>query len=377
MKSLGIVGGGQLGRMLCDAARELGYRTVVLDPTPNSPAGQIADEQIVGDFSDAEKIYELAERVEAITFEIESANPNALQVLEGQGKRVVPSGNVLSTIKDKVVQKEFLHSSNIPTAKFCGVETVEDIIKCAERFEYPLMLKTRCGGYDGRGNMVVASVDDAARAFERLGGKDGKTLYVEGWVNFTKELAVNVTRAESGEISFHPVVETVHKNSICHDVFAPADVPEMTQDKVRSLAGRVVESLDGVGTYGIEFFLLEDERVIVNEIAPRVHNSGHHTIESCKTSQFEQHVRAVMNVTFGPATMTHPYAVMINILGDRKGPAEPKGVERALELPGVSVHIYGKHETKPERKMGHITVVGDDREEVFKTALSARALISI
>lgn len=377
-KTLGIVGGGQLGRMLVQAAKKMNIKTIVLDPTKDGPAGILADEQVVGKFTEHDAVMELGKHADAITFEIESAHPGALEELEAQGKIVAPAGRVLQVIKDKVTQKQALQENGIPVAEFKPIETRVDIAQVAEKFWYPVVLKTRSGGYDGRGNYVVEVPDDIGPAFEKLGGdKNPNSLYVEKWVPFQKELAVNITRDRDGMISFHPVVETVHKNNICHTVTAPAPVSEHITNRAEAIAELVVKTLNGVGCFGIEFFLTKENNILVNEIAPRVHNSGHHTIESCHTSQFEQHVRAVMGMPLADSSMKEKATVMINILGERTGPAFPTGVEDAEKIPGVSVHIYGKLETRPERKMGHLTAVGDTVEVARANAEHARSLISI
>lgn len=371
---IGIVGGGQLGRMLVDAAHKLGFTVVVLDPTPDSPAGQVADKQIVGSFTDESKIRELAKEVDFMTFEIELANAEVLDELAQKGVEINPSAKTLSIIKDKYRQKEFLHKAKIPVADFLAVETEEDIKKAGKDFGYPMLLKARFDAYDGRGNFVVRSEDDIVVGMEKL---HGRKLYVEKFVPFVKELAVMVARNTVGEILTYPVVETTHKNNICHTCVVPAAVNEEVTDNARALAVSVMEHLKGAGVFGVEMFLTEDNKVVINEIAPRVHNSGHYTIEACKTSQFEQHIRAITGMELGSTDLVVPAAAMVNILGERNGPAKVEGHEKATALEGVSVHIYGKKETKVERKMGHITAVGNSPQEALGKALKAREYISI
>lgn len=366
MKTIGIAGGGQLGRMLTDAAHVLGFQVVVLDPTPNSPAAQIADEQIVGDFRDAEKMQELASRCNVLTYEIEAVNVDALKGLQDSGFPVHPTSETLAIIKDKFLQKQFLQQHGIPVAPFALPEE-------AESLRYPYVLKARSGGFDGRGNALVQKAEDVAGAVERL---KGAPAYAEGFVRFEKELAIVAARTVRGDIKIFPLVETSHKNHICHMVLAPAPVSKDVAKKAHQLAQKVLGALDGAGVFAIEMFLTNGE-LLVNEIAPRVHNSGHLTIEACRTSQFEQHIRAISGMELGEPMMKVEAAVMVNILGERSGPAEPKGVDEAEAVEGVKVHIYGKMETKPERKMGHLTAVADSLEEAKANALKARALISI
>jgi 5-(carboxyamino)imidazole ribonucleotide synthase len=374
MKTLGIVGGGQLGRMLAEAARKLGFKTVVLDPTPDSPAGQAADEQILGEFTDPEKVKALGEAADYITFEIESADDSALKALSATGKPVNPSPDTLAVIKDKYLQKVFLRENGIGTTDFTEVKTPEDAKEAGNAFGYPYVLKAKHGSYDGRGNLTIESEADIPAALEKFSGKE---LYAEKWVPFEKELAVMAARAAAGDIALFPVVETVHKNHILDVTLAPAPAPEAARQKADDFARSVMEHLKGQGVFGIEMFLTKEGEVLVNEIAPRVHNSGHYTIEACETSQFEEHVRAVTGMPLGPASLKVPAAVMINILGERSGAAEPKGIEEAEAIPGVSVHIYGKKEVRPARKMGHITVVADTLEEALEKAKKARNCVSI
>ena len=371
---LGIVGGGQLGRMLALEAKKMGFTVTVLDPTPASPAGQVSDEQIVADYKDEAAIRQLGEISDFLTFEIESANAEVLEELASKGLSINPSPGTLAIIKDKFRQKEFLRLNDIPVADFTAVTTAEDIQKAAEDFGYPLVLKARFDAYDGRGNAVIEDASEIPAAMEKLAGR---LLYVEKWAPFVKELSVVVARNARGEIAAYPVVETVHKNNICHTVFSPARVNEETAVKAESLSVRVMECLQGAGVFGIEMFLTSTGQVLINEIAPRVHNSGHHTIEAAATSQFEQHVRAVTGLPLGPTNLTVPAAVMINILGERQAPAQVDGLHKALALPGVAVHIYGKAETKPERKMGHITAIAETLEEALNKAETARKHITI
>lgn len=371
---IGIVGGGQLGKMLALSAKKMGFRVSVLDPTPNSPAGQVADYQIVAGFNDEKAIKKLAKISDFMTFEIELANSKVLDELSKKGIKINPNAKTLTIIKDKLLQKKFLKKHNFPIADFVQLETKKDILKAAKKFKYPFLLKARFDAYDGRGNYLVQNEADIDKGLEKL---DGRKLYVEKFVPFVKELAVQVARGLKGETKAYPVVETIHKNSICHIVFAPAKVPSRISKKAQSLAILLMNHLKGAGVFGIEMFLDKKGRVFINEIAPRVHNSGHYSIEACATSQFEQHIRAITGLPLGSTKMLVPAAVMINILGERIGSAKVFGLEKVLKIPNVSVHIYGKLETKLERKMGHITVVGKDHKEALRKAKLARSYISV
>ncbi|MES2409257.1 MAG: 5-(carboxyamino)imidazole ribonucleotide synthase [Patescibacteria group bacterium] len=374
MQKIGIIGGGQLGRMLVQAAKNLGFYTVVLDPTSNGPAAQVADKEIVGDFKDASKIREVAEQVDFVTFEIESANADALHDLVNEGKDINPHPKILEIIKDKYLQKKFLEENGIPVAPSVAVENEEEIKKAAENFGYPFLLKARKDAYDGRGNALIRNEIDIKEGIEKL---KSRTLYIEKFVPFIKELAVVVGRSKDGEVKVFPTVETIHKNNICHIVISPAPVEKSITQKAEELATKIITDFKGVGVFAVEMFLTDKNELIINEIAPRVHNSGHHTIEGNETSQFEQHIRAITGMPLGDTGHTAPFSIMINILGERSGEVKLEGEEKLKEIKGATMHIYGKTETRPERKMGHITVVGDDLVEVLEKAKLARSIISI
>jgi 5-(carboxyamino)imidazole ribonucleotide synthase len=372
-KTIGIVGGGQLGRMLTDAAHALGCRVIVLDPTENSPAIQVADEHVVAPYADAEATHELASRVDALTYELEAVNADVLQEIADSGTPVHPTPKTLSIIKDKLRQKRFLAERGIPVAPFQEILEKGDVEHAATEWGYPVILKSRSGGFDGRGNATVDSEAAIAAAIEKL---EESALYAEGFVRFEKELAIVAARTTSGDIRVFPLVETEHKDHICHTVSMPAPVTPEIARKAHDLAEKVLGAFEGAGVLAIEMFLVGDE-VLVNEIAPRVHNSGHLTIEANQTSQFEQHIRAITGMELGNTEMKVPAAVMVNILGDRTGAADPQGIDHAERIPGVNVHIYGKMETKPQRKMGHLTATAETLEAAREKAEKARALISI
>ncbi len=371
---IGIVGGGQLGRMLGFEAKKMGFYVTIIDPTPRSPAGQVVDAEITAGYSDSEATYKLATESNFITVEIEHINTGTLQQLVDKGIQVNPSPQTISMVKDKFVQKEFLRKNGIPTADFKEVTTETDIIVAGQEFGFPLLVKAKHNAYDGRGNIILQSKEQVSEVVRKL---PGRQWYVEKFVPFAKELAIMMVRGIKGDIVSYPVVETIHKNNICHIVKAPAPVDSKIRKKAETLAIEVMQHLNGAGVFGIEMFLTGDSKVLVNEIAPRVHNSGHYTIEACFTSQFEQHIRAITGMPLGNPEMTVPAAVMINILGERQGPVNVKGMDKVLGMRNTYVHIYGKKDTKPERKMGHITVVGNNIEELQQKALKARNLISI
>jgi phosphoribosylaminoimidazole carboxylase PurK protein len=373
-KTIGIVGGGQLGRMLTDAAHKLGFLVAVLDPTPNSPALQIADKKIIGSFKDKKKILELAKISDFMTFEIEGVNIEALEELVKNKKSVHPAPEILKIIKDKLKQKTFLSNNDIPVAEFALIEKEEDCVKQGSIFGYPFLLKARFDAYDGRGNFVIKNKKDISKAFKKL---STSPLYAEKFVPFTKELAVVSGRDMFDNIQSFEVVETIHKNNICHIVRSPANISPKIKLKAKKLAGAVLQILNGVGVFAVEMFLTKNEGILVNEIAPRVHNSGHHTIEAYSSSQFEQHIRAITGLPISKPKSKSKNSVMVNILGQRNGEAKYKEHKGFKNSDSVKIHIYGKMETKKERKMGHITALGKTTKEAENKALKALKNISI
>lgn len=374
MKTIGIVGGGQLGRMLTLAALPLGFKVVVVDPSPNSPAAQAGATEITADLYDARALQQLADQADHLTVEIEHLDANILEKIEGLGKPVHPKPSTIRLIQDKFAQKKFLANAGIPVAKFLEVTDLKSAQQALKSFGGKMLLKTRFGAYDGRGNRRITSEKELKQALEDF--KD-KPLYAEKLVPFTKELAVMVARSTSEEVATYPIVETIHKRNICVEVLAPAKVTPAQIRQATRLARKTAKLLKGAGLYGIEMFLDDQGQVLINEIAPRVHNSGHYTTEACFTSQFEQHIRAISGLPLGKTHLRVPAAAMVNILGERDGPTEIDGLEHALRLPHVSVHFYGKTPTKVDRKMGHITATGDRLEIARQRARRARKLISI
>ncbi|WP_423745470.1 5-(carboxyamino)imidazole ribonucleotide synthase (plasmid) [Haladaptatus sp. SPP-AMP-3] len=365
--TLGVVGGGQLGRMLAEAASPLGVELVVLDPTPDCPASLVARDQIVGDFDDEEAIRELAERSDALTFEIELADPDVLEAVgEEYDVPVHPDPATLRTIQDKLVQKRALQDRGIPVPDFRPVDSREDLLEAGEEFGYPMMLKARRGGYDGRGNVPVEDEDDMDDALSQVSGE----LMVEEFVPFERELSVIAVKGDD-EVATFPVGENVHEEEILRQTVVPARTPDEVRERAEEVAREVLSALSGRGTYGIELFEGEDGTISVNEIAPRPHNSGHYTIEGALTSQFEQHARGVLGYPLGATDLRGP-VVSSNILGDVDEPetASLSGVEGVLSTPGAAFHWYGKRQVRPLRKMGHVTLVGDDLDADDESTLT-------
>ncbi|OAG28237.1 5-(carboxyamino)imidazole ribonucleotide synthase [Thermodesulfatator autotrophicus] len=369
MARLGILGGGQLGKMMAQKAKKMGFYVTVLDPTPEAPAAQVSDKQIIGDFHDAEKIRELVEQSDVTTYDLEHVNTKALKRLLKEGHRIYPSPDLLETIQDKFKQKEMLARLGAPLPKFRKVKTTEEL----SSFGFPVVQKACKGGYDGRGVVVLKSQEDVEKALP------GET-YIEEFVEFEKELAVIVARGINGERKVYPVVEMVfdERANICDLVIAPARIDKNLAEEAQKIAINIAEKLEIVGVLAVEMFLTKDKRVLVNELAPRPHNSGHYTIEACATCQFEQHVRAIAGLPLGSTKLLSP-AVMINLLGEEgfEGPPLIEGLEEALSISGLSFHFYGKKITKPFRKMGHVTIVDDDLEKAIETVEKVKKFLKI
>jgi 5-(carboxyamino)imidazole ribonucleotide synthase len=367
---LGIIGGGQLARMTAIAALPLGVEVIVLEKNPQSPAARLSPDSVVGEWSDAATLMKFAERCHVITLENEFVDSAALEVLEKAGHKVFPSAACLALTQDKLMQKSALQNAGIAVPEFCAVRTPEEIVAAGNKFGWPVVLKTRRNGYDGKGNFTLKSAADVAAGSQALG--DGKNeLMVEAWFPFVKELAVIVTRGRDGATAVYPVVETVQRNHICHLVKAPAQISDELAKRAAALAKRAVEAVRGIGSLGVEMFLSATGELVINELAPRVHNSGHYTIEACDCSQFENHVRAVLGWPLGSPLMVAPAAVMVNLLGTEKTSGQPRGLEAALRMTGARLHLYGKLMSGPGRKMGHITALGNSVDEA--QAIAGRA----
>jgi 5-(carboxyamino)imidazole ribonucleotide synthase len=339
--------------MLGEAAGPLGVEVVVSDPTPDCPAAPVVRDQVVGDFDDEAAIRGLAERADYLTFEIELADPDAMErVSESTGTPVHPAPDTLRVIQDKLVQKRRLQEAGVPVPEFRAVDTETELRQALDDLGYPAMLKAREGGYDGRGNVPVESPDEVAAAFDAI---DGPAM-VEAFVDFERELAVMGCLGE-GERDTFPVTETVHREEILRETVSPARAPEAVRERAREIARDVLDVMEGRGVYGIELFETADGEVLLNEIAPRPHNSGHWTIEGCHTSQFEQHVRAVTGRPLGTTERRVPTA-SANVLGDvdERQPATLRGVDDALARDRLALHWYGKREVYRLRKMGHLTL---------------------
>jgi 5-(carboxyamino)imidazole ribonucleotide synthase len=372
---IAVVGGGQLGKMMTTAAKQMGFHVTVLDPTPGSPASQVADCQVVADFNDGEAIRRLAREADVITYEFEHIDSAALIALEEEGRPVYPTPLTLRVIQNKKTQKEALKAAGILVAPYMPIACLADAQQAGECFGYPFLLKACTGGYDGKGNALVSEKADLEEALAMLGHCE---LMAEQFVPFTCEVSVMVARSQNGDIRTYPLSENEHEDNILHRSIVPARVTDTVAACAKTVAANVMSLFDGVGVFCVEMFVTAKGEILVNEVAPRPHNSGHYTIEACNTSQYEQQVRAITGLPLGDTELLTP-VVMINLLGEEghNGPAILTGCNKALQLPGVHLHFYGKIMTEPKRKMGHITVTAKTLSEALRIADAAATSLRV
>ncbi len=369
--TLGILGGGQLGRMFAFAAKRLGYRVITLDPSRDSPCGQVADSQIEADYLDESALRRLAETCDVITYEFENIDARAVEFLEALGKTVHPDSRVLRISQDRLLEKKFLSDAGLAVAAFMAVDSPEDLEAAAVKIGLPAVIKTVRGGYDGKGQAVVADTAAAASAFQRL--YRGHPLIWERKIPFLKELSVVACRGIDGVASAYPVSENAHVDNILDASVVPARISAVAAAKARAVAEAVGDKLGIVGAYCVELFLVEGDGILVNEIAPRPHNSGHYTLDACVCSQFEQQVRAMCGLPLGSTAVMKP-SVMINVLGEGNGDTL-YGVDEAMREENLAFHLYGKSRAAAKRKMGHFTVLADTVDAALSKARAARALL--
>lgn len=371
---IAIIGGGQLAKMTALAALELGCDVLVLETRNEGPAVNLASHLYVGDWNNPADLLKLAEHADVITLENEFVLADSLAELEKAGHLLFPSSKTVALIQDKFVQKETLKAAGLPVSAFRAIKTRDDIKEAAGEFGWPLVVKARHYAYDGKGNATINNESEIDAAWQKLDG-DNRGLYVEAFCPFASELAIMITTGRSGEAVAYPLVESVQRDHICHIVRAPAPVATDIVEQATGIARQAVAAVAAVGSFGVEMFLTGEGKVIINELAPRVHNSGHYTIEACECSQFENHVRAVLGWPLGSTKMVKPAAVMVNLLAAGSGGGDPAGIDRALAVPGAHVHIYGKAKSHPGRKMGHVTALGDTLAEAERAAQAAANLI--
>jgi len=359
---LGILGGGQLGRMLIQQAINYNVTTLVLDPDPDAPCKHISNYFENGSITDFDTVYNFGKKADIITIEIEKVNIDALEQLEKEGKKVFPQSRVIRLIQDKGVQKQFFKENDIPTSPFQIVNTKEDMENSP--FQFPYILKLRKDGYDGKGVMKINSAADLDKAFDA-------PCIIEKLVDFEKEVAVIVARNANGDVKTFPMVEMEFnpEANLVEFLISPSTFAESLQQRAENIAKNIASAMNITGILAVEMFVCKDGEILVNEVAPRPHNSGHQTIEGNYVSQFEQHLRSIYNLPLGD-TSSITNAIMINLLGEKgfEGVAKYENLEKILAIDGVYVHLYGKKYTKPFRKMGHVTIVDIDREKAIEKA---------
>jgi 5-(carboxyamino)imidazole ribonucleotide synthase len=359
-KILGIIGGGQLGMMITEAAKKMPEhisKIIVLDPTENCPAAQVGAEQIVADFKDKEAIVDLANKSDIITYEIESGDSDILKSIE-KNTEINPSPETLKIIQDKFLQKSFLLENNIPIPEFIKIEKIDDIKEGLKNFGFPALLKARRDAYDGRGNFKINSEDEIQKALDYF---QEQNLLLEKFIPFKMEVSVIASRNTKGQIKTYPLVENIHEENILRETIAPARVTEEVTQKAEQIAEKIMSLLKGAGTFGIEMFVTQDNNILINEIAPRVHNSGHHTLQSSETSQFEQHLRAILGLELGSTKLIHN-TIMYNILGTKGFEGKYKPLD--ISNNNLFLKMYGKKISKPLRKLGHFNLVGTEGESI-------------
>lgn len=345
--------------MMALSAKAMGFRVAVLDPTEDCPCGQVADEQIVGGYDDLEKIKQLSEISNVITYEFENIDADALEWLNKNA--YVPQGTeLLRVTQDRIEEKRHIQEAGVRVAPFAVVTKTEDVSAGIAELGLPAVLKTARGGYDGKGQLVIREAEDIAIA-ETLVSQG--PCVMEKWISFEKEISVIITRSTAGETAVFPVAENIHMDNILHQTIVPARISKLAEEKAIEAAKQIASALDLTGTLAVEMFLTQDDEIYINELAPRPHNSGHYTIEACETSQFEQHVRSVCGWPLGSTNLLKP-AVMVNILGEHQQPL----LDRITELQDWKIHLYGKKEAKYKRKMGHVTLLRESVEKALEEA---------
>lgn len=376
-KKIGIIGGGQLGQMMILEAKKMGFYITVLDPGKKCPAHTLVDEHIIADFDDQEAIRLLAKKSDVVTYEFEHIDADILETLEQEGKKIYPTAKSLKLIQNKYTQKHVLQENGIPVPDFMAISSLADLENACDAYGTPLMLKTCTGGYDGKGNYCVDTKEDCQTAFTALGGGT-LPLMAERFFPFIMEISVLACRGINGEIQVYPVAENIHVDSILEETRVPANISETTTKNAMDLAKEVMEIFEGVGMFCVELFVDKNGALALNEVAPRPHNSGHYTIEACVTSQFEQHIRAVTGLPLGSPALVSP-VVMRNILGEEgsKGKALVGGADGVLAIKGAFLHIYGKEESRPKRKMGHLTVLAKTIEDAHEQGEKAKKTVRI
>jgi 5-(carboxyamino)imidazole ribonucleotide synthase len=372
---IGIIGGGQIGKMIAQEAKRMSLKVIILDPSKDCPASTICDKLLIADFKDEDKIRELAHFSDVITYEIELANSRALKNLQLENYPIYPSPHSLYLIQNKFRQKKFLKENNLPVPEFKKIYSSADLLVVAKVFGYPFMLKACEDSYDGRGNYLIKRKEDISIAYNSFQNRE---IFAEKYVDFKKEISIMVARNKSGQIETFPIAENIHKNNVLDTTIVPANISLKIKETAEIIAKNVVTCLNDIGIFGIEMFVSNNDEIFINEIAPRPHNSGHYSIEGCSISQFEQHIRSILNFPLCKPELLRP-TVMKNILGPANFSGNYKviGLSNLLSIPSTKIHLYGKSTTSPGRKLGHITCTAPTLDEVIKRSSDAKNSIEI
>ncbi len=361
---IGILGGGQLARMSLLAAQRIGFDVAILEKQRNSPAGQLTKHEFVGWVDDENIFNDFIAASDIITLENEFIDSSYLKKIELMNKMVLPTSKTIGLIQDKLTQKKTLKRAGLPVADFTELNSYSNYKQIAKKIGGKFLIKTRKMGYDGYGNFSVSSEDDFQFGVKKLSERNS-LLMAEEFVSFKKELAIMVARTKN-ETAVYPVVETIQENHICKIILAPAQIPSRKINEAKEIAVAAVEAVHGFGIFGIEFFYTDDDKILINEMAPRPHNSGHYSIDACITSQFENHIRALLNLPLGSTAMKQKFAVMINLLGKRNGTGVIQNYNTTFEKNDFHLHIYNKEESRIGRKMGHITMTGNNLNLILR-----------
>ena len=372
---LGILGGGQLGKMLLSESIRYDIFSKVLDPNPNAPCSTIANEFTVGDLTNYQDVINFCEDVDVVTVEIENVNSDALAFLESKGKKVFPSASTLKTIQNKSIQKDFYKNNNLPTSKYKNYNSLTELLNDfnKNKIQLPAVWKSAKFGYDGKGVKIIENSDD-------LNSLPDVECLIEDKVVIKKEISVIVARNEDGEQACFPVVEMEFNptSNLVEYIMCPADISKELEDCAVSVAIKTAQRLNCVGLLAVELFITNEDEILINEVAPRPHNSGHHTIECCMTSQFDQHIRSILNLPLGDTTIKIP-GIMVNLVGENKveGDVVYQNINKVFEMDGVYTHIYGKKKSRLNRKMGHITVANKDISEAIHIGKKIKQIVKV
>ena len=366
--TLGILGGGQLAKMLAIEAYRLGLNVAIIENGNYTPAGDMTKLNFIEGWENKNELNKFIEVSDIITLENEFISPDVLEYIE-KSKMVFPSSSTMKLVQDKYIQKITFQNNGILVPPFEQINSIEELYSFAEKYGYPFLVKTRTLGYDGYGNMTINDKNDCQLAWNKF--YKTRKIMAEQFIDFEKEVAVIVARNVSGEVAIYPCVETIQKNHICHKVIAPAKINIDIAMQTKEMAAKAVQSINGVGVFGIEMFVAKNNKVLLNEIAPRPHNSGHYTIEGCYCSQYENGIRAILDLPLGSPEMKHKFACMVNLLGERDGSGVPKDITDIMKFKNTKLHLYNKKQSRKGRKMGHLTTIGDDYDEVLKEAEDA------